>query len=379
MTDTQSPQRQDRRAVLKAGAGVAAALALGGQGRLVRAASAPSATSPSTAATPAASPTASRQRWQNWSGVISDVEATYNEVALRDDVEKSSLPDSDTQLPSRGMQVHTEYTLYGHFFYLARLLKGFDKVRFFLDQESGIRAAFLSAFQQRVKDRTADGFYVRINKINLTVNERRREKAKADSAFEQARLRFPGLTDRDVEIELIKERIAQMKAIGRWSDRWLLHPFPSMSEPDKAACFLTDLGDYAPDHLARLYQLASLHAIDRFFMQIRRRISLLERPIATASNMGRVWYGYSPYNPEVVAKMLSIFRVFYNYALPGEDKQTPAMRLGLADKKCSTSTTCSASCPPLSARYRSRRVGLWLFTLHCARDLRAPIVIAIEK
>ncbi len=121
-----------------------------------------------------------------------------------------------------------------------------------------------------------------------------------------------------------------MKAIGRWSDRWLLHPFPSMSEPDKAACYLTDLGDYTSDHLARLYQLASLHAIDRFFMQIRRRISLLERPIATASNKGRVWYGYSPYNPEVVGKMLSIFRVFYNYSLAGEDKKTSAMRLGLA-------------------------------------------------
>lgn len=69
MTDTQSPQRQDRRTVLKAGAGVAAALALGGQGRLVRAASTPVATSPSTASTPAASPTGSRQRWQNWSGI----------------------------------------------------------------------------------------------------------------------------------------------------------------------------------------------------------------------------------------------------------------------------------------------------------------------
>lgn len=123
---------------------MAAALALGGQGRLVRAASAPSATSPSTAATPAASPTASRQRWQNWSGVISDVEATYNEVALRDDVEKSSLPDSDTQLPSRGMQVHTEYTLYGHFFYLARLLKGFDKVRFFLTRNRASAPHFLA-------------------------------------------------------------------------------------------------------------------------------------------------------------------------------------------------------------------------------------------
>lgn len=268
---------------------------------------------------------------QEGAGVISDVAAAYEDTMHREDVEQSALPDVDTQLPAHGMQIHTEYTLYGHMFYLERMLKGFEKVRFFLDQESGIRAAFLSAFIRRVKDRTADAFYVRINK-NLTVNERRREKAKAEAAFDQARHRFPGLNDHELQIELIKERIAQVRTVGRWSDRWLLHPFPNMSEPDKAACYLTDLGDYSSDHLARLYQLASLHAIDRFFMQIRRRISLLERPIATASGMGRVWHGYSPYNPEVVGKMLSIFRVFYNYSLAGDDKKTPAMRLGLVDR-----------------------------------------------
>jgi hypothetical protein len=69
------------------------------------------------------------------------------------------------------------------------------------------------------------------------------------------------------------ERIAQMATLGRWKDRWLSHPFPNMSEPEKAVCYLTDLKDYDDDHLAWLYNKASLHAIDCFFMQVRRRLS----------------------------------------------------------------------------------------------------------
>lgn len=66
-------------------------------------------------------------------------------------------------------------------------------------------------------------------------------------------------------------------------------------------------------------------------MQLRRRIGLLERPIQSASAQGRTWYGYSPYNPAIVEKVLTIFRVFHNYIALGEDKKTtPAMRLGLA-------------------------------------------------
>jgi hypothetical protein len=66
----------------------------------------------------------------------------------------------------------------------------------------------------------------------------------------------------------------------------LYHPLPSMSEPEKAVCWLTDLNDgaYDDDHLAQLSRKASLHAIDRFFMQIRRRLSLLERPISSSSS-----------------------------------------------------------------------------------------------
>lgn len=273
------------------------------------------------------------KRWRNHqspAGLTGSIEATYADHAQRRDIEEPESMDFDTQLPSRGMQIHSEYTLYGHFFFLERLLRGAEKVRFFMDQESGIRAACLAAFRDRVKQRTADAFYVRINK-SLTVNERRRACTQSRVAFDAAKSRYPGLSTSEVEVRLIQESLAAMTAIGKWSDRWVLHPFPNMSEPEKAACYLTDYGDYDPDHLARLYAKASLHAIDNFFMQVRRRIALLERPIVTASSQRRTWYGYSPYNPAMVEKVLAIFRVFHNYVLVGEDKKTtPAMRLGLA-------------------------------------------------
>jgi hypothetical protein len=96
----------------------------------------------------------------------------------------------------------------------------------------------------------------------------------------------------------------------------------------------------SPAHLAALMDRASLHGVDRFFMQLRRMLSPLERPVATASNQRRVWRGYSPYNPVRVQQLVDIYRVFYNYAKPGRNQvtadgkavpgKTPAERLGLA-------------------------------------------------
>jgi hypothetical protein len=94
--------------------------------------------------------------------------------------------------------------------------------------------------------------------------------------------------------------------------------------------FLTDLGDYGEEHKAWLYNKASMHGVDSFFNQVRRRLSLLERPIHSKSNNGRIWNGYSPYNPGNVAKVLDIMRTVHNYILIGRDGKTPAVRLGLA-------------------------------------------------
>lgn len=192
-----------------------------------------------------------------------------------------------------------------------------------------MRAARLATFQPEINARSADALYVRITK-DLTVSQKRAELVASHARFEAAKVAHPGLSDGDLQLVLIKAAIASMATLGKWQDRWLTHPLPDMSEPQKAVCYLTDYRDYDLDHLARLYHKASVHGIDRFFMQVRRRLSLLERPIATASRAGRSWYGCGTYNPASVVKLVAIFRVFYNYCAAGKDGKTPAMRLGLA-------------------------------------------------
>ncbi len=256
-----------------------------------------------------------------------DIARTYADAEGRDDAESSELPTPDESFPKQGMQVRSEYTMYAHFFFLRELLRGAQKVRFFMDQESGIRAAVLAAFEREVKARTCDAFYVRIAK-EMTVSEKRKAITASRAAFKEAQDTNPGLSPRDVEILMMKAEMTRAAKIGKWNDRWLNHPFPNGSEPGKAVCYLTDHGDLEEGHLARLYLRASLHAVDRFFNQVRRKLSLLERPIGTSSKAGRTWYGYSAYRPGNIEKVLDIFRVYYNYCLTGKDRKTPAMRIG---------------------------------------------------
>lgn len=264
-----------------------------------------------------------------------DIQHTYDRHNSRDDIEDIDIITPDMQLPKYGMQVHGEYTLYGHFFYLNQLLGNVDKVRFFLDQDSGIRAACLAAFQEKITSRDCDVFYVRITK-NLTVDEKRKLKHQSKKVFDEIRKENSHLTVDEVKLLMLKTELQRMKAIGKWKDEWLAHPLPDMSETEKAICYLTNLHDYDDDHLAWLYNKASLHGVDSYFMVIRRRIAMLERSIHSRANAGRVWNGYGAYNPSNIVKLLGIFRCFYNYILVSDkDGKTPAMRLGLIDRPVS--------------------------------------------
>jgi hypothetical protein len=209
------------------------------------------------------------------------IAATYPDADNREDIEVFENLDEDRALPKDGMQVHGEYTMYGHFFFLRRLLDGTLKVRFFLDQDSAFRAACRSAFSERIKEGRCDAFYVRINS-EATIDQKRQILANHRRHREATKQRYPDLKDWQIKLLMIKEKMARVVNIGRWQDRWVEHPFPNMGEPEKAMCYLTDIQGYDEDHLAWLYNKASLHAIDRFFMQVRRRLSLLERPISSS-------------------------------------------------------------------------------------------------
>ena len=282
----------------------------------------------------------SKRKKRSLASLESDIAGAYDDADARMDVESSEMMTIADAWPRQGMQVRNEYTMYAHFYHLQQLFRGVEKVRFFMDQESGIRAACLAAFEREIKERRCDAFYVRLSK-ELTVDQKRQMITARRATFRAMQDAHPGLTASEIQVLMMRAEMAKSAALGRWSDRWCMHPMPNNSEPEKAICWLTDIDERPTDpaeldafeaHAANLHLKGSLHAIDRFFMQVRRRLSLLERPIGTASKAGRIWHGYSAYQPENIEKVLDIFRVFYNYCLAGEDGQTPAMRLGLADR-----------------------------------------------
>lgn len=237
--------------------------------------------------------------------------------------------DGDAKLPGRGMIVRSEYTLLAHMWLLAQLTRGSPHVALYLDQDPGMRSASHWAFGKRILARTVDTFFVRIDK-NMTIDEKGLAVAHATTRLLSARRRFPELSEAELRFELMKRNLKDFTA--RWQDRWTEHPFPDKSEPEKEICHLTDRPDFDPDFRAALHLYGSMHGIDRFFMIVRRRLSLLERPISTASSSGRVWHSGNPYRPQVVENLLTIIRVAYNFHWQGKDKMTPAMRLGLTDR-----------------------------------------------
>ena len=84
---------------------------------------------------------------------------------------------------------------------------------------------------------------------------------------------------------------------------------------------------------------AALHAVDRYFMQIRREIAGLERGIAVASNKRRIWYGYTPYDPSMIPKLLDIHRAYYNWIqVSSMDGLARAQRFGWRRGRSGTRT-----------------------------------------
>lgn len=288
------------------------------------------------------------------------VRNAYKEAMSRTDIEAIDELDAFGQIPKIGMQVHAEYTLYAHFFFLRRMLPGVDYIRFYLDQDSGMRAACLAAFADKILEKKCDALYVKVGK-EFTQGEKMSRVSKWQWARDEFLATNPYLaeaSDYSIRRAIIEQRLEQLKEIGKWKDKWLEHPFVTMSEPEKMVCYLTNLQkkgfDQKDQRMALMYDRASLHIIDSFFMQARRLVSLLERSLASSSTGGRKWYGYSPYRPDVALKILEIFRVYHNYVQLSEGRmrrrlkegqkkrkkgelqktlRTPAWRLGLAKGK----------------------------------------------
>ena len=291
--------------------------------------------------------------------------AIYTAAETRDDVEDRELaelhPDLHNVHAGTGMQVHVPYTVYAHFFLMRELMlgSGVRQVQYSMDCESLLRAAFLSAWQPEVVVGAAHGFYVRHHKYQ-TVPEREAAKLSAKKVLD-AFMQQSGIENRREAAKLLlTQRLENAAAYGKWQDRWVEHPIPTMNEPHKAVCWLTKRPDSNPTPIAvaEMALDAGLGPVDNVFQVTRRWMNALERPIGTSSGYNRVWHGYAPYNPAMLQQYLDLFRCTWNYCNTGQDGKTPAMRLDLTSQPLSYNDVLWPGEVPPAPPVRQETAGL---------------------
>ena len=251
----------------------------------------------------------------------------YYVETLKEDPDSIESLGSRVQLPHKGLQVHAEYTMQAFLFYLKNRLQNVRHINFYLDQESGIRSAFSAAFADRINARSCDAFFVQIAKA-LSDPERRKHVAHAAKIRKMLKKYYPKKSDKEIAILAAKRNFSLMRMVG--NDLWWTHPVPFKGEALKLVCRLTPPSNYeSEEQAAWKYLGGTLRGVDSYFNAVRRKVHPLERGIHTASGSDGVWHGYSPYDPAMIQKYLTIHRVYYNY-VKKRKKQTPAMKLGLA-------------------------------------------------
>ena len=265
----------------------------------------------------------------------------YASAVSREDVEDREFQEMHPGLHNpqagKGMQVHVPYTVYAHFFLVRQILSGagVKKVEYSMDCESLLRGAFLSAWCDEVKQGTAHGLYVRHAKYR-TVTEREAAKKEARMRLKVFQDTLPEDRRHEAALLMMMQNFEAATAYGKWQDRWFHHPLPTMNEPEKAVCWLTQRDDeFDSRTVAGMAMRAGLGPVDNVFQLTRRFMNALERPIGTSSGYNTVWHGYAPYNPAMLQQYLDLFRTAHNFCHTGDDKKTPAMRLGLAEQPLS--------------------------------------------
>lgn len=268
--------------------------------------------------------------------LLHSIEAVYALALERDDIESGDGPTTSARTPPKGMQIHESIVMNAHLQLVTRLLQRADNLQLFSDQESGIRAAIMAASPERIKSKSMDAYYVSVLK-DSTVDAKRVAVWRSKKRFKAVCAENPTLSEEQVQALMMRQSLVSASSVGQFRDRWAEHPFPDMREPAKKVCWLTDLRSAEsvqkgeiPALVVRHHLLATLAPVDRFFMQIRRAITIAERGIPSASTEGRIWFGKNAYNPQVLTQLLEVFRTYFNYCEVGDDGKTPAMRIGLA-------------------------------------------------
>lgn len=244
----------------------------------------------------------------------------------------------------KGMHVNSTYTSLAHFWLIKQLVNA-KEWRFVTDDDSSLATAIYRVFSDDIRLYNAHHFVSKIDKTKST-------KQKYEEHVEAKRF----LTDwgsshgySTKSLYVLAELYLQEKLQTHhfceevdfphkrgvvWLNNPIEHPLCPKDKGSYSVDCRTDVSGLDANELASTIMNVKDHAANSFIQQIRRRISILERPLVTATGHGKS-YIYANFNPKYAQYALTILRTYYNFCLPfgsGKTKKTPAQRIGLTDK-----------------------------------------------
>ena len=243
-----------------------------------------------------------------------------------------------------GLHINSTYTAYAQYWLIRRMLN-VDKLNIVCDDDRSLINSIMRVYSEEIRAGKTNVFTCQVEK-SLTRHDAYNEYYKQVeelNQFEQL-LGLKGSKEESAILMLADElsrhsfynimsvngkEIAVPSGAGP-----LQHPMPYKDEGIRYIDVLTNLSDKTNFELAKDLFNVNMQPINTYFNQLRRRSSLLERPIVTARGDGRS-YIYASFNPKYTHFILTILRTYLNFCDVYKYKKkeyTPAMRLGIADR-----------------------------------------------
>lgn len=272
-------------------------------------------------------------------------EPTCNDTQTLSEYRREVLKFQRRENYTEGLHTNSTYTSVAHFWHLKELLQG-KEWRFITDRDSSLMTALFRVFSNEFRRSDAQHF--------LSLVDRTKSRKDAYNEFKQAKMDLLSWGDSSgYDTKLLRE-LAYLKLSETfkshkfhhditggahdyrvWANNPIEHPLASIDKGFHTVDCTTDLSSYEAEEIASMILNVSDNASNFFIQQIRRRLSILERPLTTARGDGKS-YIYSNFNPKYAQMALTILRTYYNfcfvYKTPDGKKLTPAQRLGITKK-----------------------------------------------
>lgn len=243
-----------------------------------------------------------------------------------------------------GCHVRSQYTAMAHYCLLNKTLKS-NKLYFISDDDSTLENSIFRVFSEQFLSKDAMYFTCQYEN-SLTLEEAGAEAFRSiielrnwarDNGIKAKSLHKIGKLK--LERELHHHRFYDNKEINGVKcpvrgKNPIRHPLPDKDEGIRYVNLISYIPNISDSELADLIMQVNSRAINNFFQEVRRRISILERPLTTARGDGKS-YIYANYNPKYAQQIVTIFRTFYNFCFTKKingEFLTPAQRLGITNK-----------------------------------------------